>query len=232
MIELYTAATPNGFKASIMLEESGLDYQVMPIDLGLGEQKEKNYLKLNPNGRIPTIVDRDPGNGGGDFAVFESGAILIYLADKCGKYLPTNTPENIQTRSRVVQWLMFQMAGIGPMMGQAGVFFRYAPEKIQYAIDRYQNESLRLLNILNKHLADNEYLAGDYSIADIATYPWAVAYDYIGVDIDGLDHLQDWLDRIGQRPAVQKGMAIPEAVDMKDEEKNAERASKVQGLLS
>jgi len=232
MIALYTAATPNGFKASIMLEESGLDYNVTHIDLGLGEQKQADYLKLNPNGRIPTIVDCDPGNGGGDFAVFESGAILVYLADKCGKFLPANTPENIKSRSLVIQWLMFQMAGIGPMMGQAGVFFRYAPEKIQYAIDRYQHECRRLFEILNKQLAGNEYLAGDYSIADIATYPWAVAYDYIGVDIDGLDHLQDWLDRIAKRPAVQKGMTIPEAVDMNDEEKNAERARKVQELLA
>ncbi|MFV1993276.1 MAG: glutathione S-transferase family protein, partial [Acidiferrobacterales bacterium] len=127
MIALYTAATPNGFKASIMLEESGLDYHVTPVDLGAGEQKQENYLKINPNARIPTIVDRDPDNGGGDFAVFESGAILIYLADKCGKFLPANTPENIKSRSRVIQWLMFQMGGIGPMMGQAGVFFRYAP---------------------------------------------------------------------------------------------------------
>jgi len=127
---------------------------------------------------------------------------------------------------------MFQMAGIGPMMGQAGVFFRYAPEKIQYAIDRYQNESRRLFEILNKQLAGNEYLAGDYSIADIASYPWVEAHDYIGVDIDGLNHLQDWLDRIAQRPAVQKGMTIPEAVDNKDEEKNAERARKVQELLA
>ncbi len=232
MIELYTAATPNGFKASIMLEESGLDYNVTHIDLGLGEQKQENYLKINPNGRIPTIVDHDPGNGGGDFAVFESGAILIYLADKCGKFLPANTPENIKSRSWVIQWLMFQMANIGPMMGQAGVFFRYAPEKIQYAIDRYQNESRRLFAILNKQLADNEYLAGDYSIADIASYPWVEAYDYIGVDIDDLDHLQRWLDTIAERPAVQKGMIIPEAIDMKDEEKNAERARKVQDLLA
>lgn len=232
MITLYTAATPNGFKASIMLEESGLDYRVTPIDLGLGEQKQADYLKINPNGRIPTIIDHAPVNGGGDFAVFESGAILIYLADKCSKFLPANTPENTRSRSRVIQWLMFQMAGIGPMMGQAGVFFRYAPEKIQYAIDRYQNESLRLFKVLDKQLADNEYLAGDYSIADIATYPWAVAYDYIGVDIDDLAHVQRWLDTIAKRPAVQKGMAIPEAIDMKDEEKNAERASKVKELLA
>src|SRR6187397_1601473 len=161
MIELFTAATPNGWKVSIALEELGLPYTVRPISLGKLEQKEEWFLKINPNGRIPAIIDHDNG----DFAVFESGAILIYLAEKTGKLLPTDT----KGRSVAIQWLMFQMGGIGPMQGQANVFFRYAPEKIQYAIDRYQNETKRLYQVLDRRLGEAEYLAGDYSIADIAT---------------------------------------------------------------
>ena len=164
MIELLTSETPNGWKISIALEEMGLPYTVRHIVLSKGEQKEDWYVKLNPNGRIPTIVDHDNG----DFAVFESGAILIYLAEKTGKLMP----KDVKGRSLVIQWLMFQMAGIGPMMGQANVFFRYAPEKIQYAIDRYQRESMRLFGVLDRRLAGNEYLAGDYSIADIANFSW------------------------------------------------------------
>src|SRR5213078_141016 len=159
VIDLYTAPTPNGWKVSILLEELGMPYTVRPIRLQEGEQKEPWYLKLNPNGRIPTIVDRDEG----DFAVFESGAIMIYLAEKAGRLLPTDR----KGRSIVIQWLMFQMGGIGPMMGQANVFYRYFPEKIQPAIDRYQNECRRLFEVLNTRLADHEWLACDYSIADI-----------------------------------------------------------------
>ena len=162
MIELYTAPTPNGWKASVALEELGLAYTVRPVNILSGEQKKPEYLKLNPNGRIPTIVDHD--NGG--FAVFESGAILIYLAEKTGRLMPGD----VNGRSRVIQWLMFQMGGVGPMMGQANVFFRYLTEKIQPAIDRYQNESRRLFEVLDRRLAESEYLAGDYSIADIANW--------------------------------------------------------------
>jgi glutathione S-transferase len=162
MIELFTAATPNGWKASITLEELALPYKVRPISFDKREQKEPWYLKINPNGRIPTIVDHD--NGG--FAVFESGALMIYLAEKAGKLLP----RDVKGRSLVIQWLMFQMGGIGPMMGQANVFYRYAPERIPYAIDRYQREVRRLFEVLNTQLADHEYLAGDYSIADIANW--------------------------------------------------------------
>src|SRR5277367_5088693 len=164
MIDLYTAATPNGWKISIALEELGLAYSVHVLSFSKQEQKAEAYLKINPNGRIPAIVDRDNG----DSAVFESGAILIYLAEKTGRLMP----QDPKGRSVVIQWLMFQMAGIGPMMGQANVFFRYAPEKIPYAIDRYQREVRRLFGVLDRRLADHTYLAGDYSIADIASWSW------------------------------------------------------------
>jgi GST-like protein len=201
MIDLYTSPTPNGHKASIALEELALPYEVHAINLMAAEQKKPEYLKINPNGRIPTIVDRDAG----DFAVFESGAILVYLAEKTGKLMPTD----VKGRSRVMQWLMFQMGGVGPMMGQANVFFRYFPEKIQPAIDRYQNECRRLFEVLNTQLADHEYLAGDYSIADIANWSWVRTYKWSGVSVDGLDHLQRWLGAIAARPAAQRGLAVP-----------------------
>jgi GST-like protein len=202
MIELLTAATPNGWKISIALEELGLPYTVKPISLSNLEQKEEWFLKINPNGRIPAIVD----HGNGDFQVFESGAILIYLAEKTGKLLSTEP----KARSQVLQWLMFQMSGVGPMMGQANVFFRYAPEKIPYAIDRYQREVRRLFEVLERQLKDNTYIAGpDYSIADIALFPWVAGHEWSGVSIDGLTSLKRWLDLVGARPAVVKGRAIP-----------------------
>jgi GSH-dependent disulfide-bond oxidoreductase len=201
MIDLYTAATPNGWKASITLEELELPYELHPIDLSSGEQKKPWFTAINPNGRIPAIVDRDND----DFAVFESGAIMIYLAEKTGRLLPTDA----KGRSRVLQWLMFQMGGLGPMMGQANVFTRYFPEKIPAAIDRYQRESRRLLEVLDGHLAGNEYLAGDYSIADIANWSWAHIHEWPGIDISGLDNLKRWLDQIAARPAVQRGVARP-----------------------
>ncbi len=173
MIDLYTSPTPNGWKASIMLEEIGLPYTVKPIRLAMLEQKQEWYLKLNPNGRIPTIVDHDEGG----FAVFESGAILVYLAEKTGQLMPKDT----KGRSTVIQWLMFQMGGIGPMQGQANVFYRYAPEKIPYAIERYQKETKRLYKVLDHRLADREYLAGDYSIADIATWPWVTLHGQVAI---------------------------------------------------
>jgi GST-like protein len=201
MIDLYTAPTPNGWKASIMLEEVGLPYAVKAIRLDQQEQKEAWFLKINPNGRIPAIVDRDAD----DFAVFESGAILIYLAEKTGRLLPSEP----QARSRVLQWLMFQMGGVGPMQGQSNVFFRYAPEKIPFAIDRYQRETRRLYEVLDGALAEREYLAGDYSIADIATWPWARISAWAGVDVDDLPNLQRWLALVGERPAVAVGWKIP-----------------------
>ena len=206
MIELFTSETPNGWKVSIALEEMGLPYEYRHIRLSQREQKQDWYLKLNPNGRIPTII----AHANPVLVVFESGAILVYLAEKTGLFLP----RDMKGRSLVMQWLMFQMSGVGPMMGQANVFYRYAPEKIPYAIDRYQREVRRLLEILDRRLADHEYLAGDYSIADIATWPWARGYEWSGVSIDGLDHLRRWLDKVGARPAVQRGKDIPPAVDL------------------
>ncbi len=205
MIELFTAGTPNGFKASVTLEEMGLDYTVRAISFDKREQKEDWFLKINPNGRIPAIVDR----GNGDFAVFESGAIMHYLARKTGQLMPADE----KGESLVMQWLMFQMGGVGPMMGQANVFYRYAPEKIPYAIERYQKESRRLLEVLDSRLADNEYLAGAYSIADIANFCWARGHGWGGISIDGLDHLKRWIDQIEARPAVQRGLAVPEKID-------------------
>jgi glutathione S-transferase len=206
MIDLYTAETPNGWKISIALEELGLPYRVHALALSKNEQKAGWYLEINPNGRIPAIVDRDNG----DFAIFESGAILMYLAEKAGRLMPADP----RGRSLVIQWLMFQMGGVGPMMGQANVFFRYAPEKIPYAIERYQREVRRLLEVLNIRLEAHEYLAGDYSIADIANWCWASGYAWAGVSIDGLDPLRRWIDKIGARPAVQRGCRVPPPTDL------------------
>jgi len=218
MIDLYTSTTPNGRKVSIMLEETGLPYITKHLKLGKMEQKEDWYMELNPNGRIPTIVDHDND----DFAVFESGAILIYLAEKTGMFLPTD----VKGRSTVIQWLMFQKAGIGPMQGQANVFYRYAPEKIEYAIRRYQKETRRLYEVLNVRLKDNEYLAGDYySIADIATYPWIHVHDWAGVEMHDLENLKRWKEVVGQRPAVKRGMDVPRPPGM--DEKAAERGAKL-----
>ncbi|WP_027896980.1 glutathione S-transferase family protein [Zestomonas thermotolerans] len=201
MIELFTAATPNGHKVSIALEELGLPYQVRVLSFDKREQKAPEFLRINPNGRIPAIVDHDND----DFPVFESGAILIYLAEKTGRLMPSDP----KGRSRVIQWLMFQMGGIGPMQGQANVFYRYFPEKLQPAIDRYQHETRRLYEVLDGRLAETEYLAGDYSIADIATFPWVRVHDWAGVSVDGLEHLQRWLAAIESRPAVQRGLQVP-----------------------
>ena len=224
MIELFTAATPNGWKASITLEELALPYKVRRIDFEKREQKEPWYLQLNPNGRIPTIVDHD--NGG--FAVFESGALMIYLAEKAGRLLPSD----VKGRSLVIQWLMFQMGGIGPMMGQANVFFRYAPERIPYAIERYQREVRRLFEVLDTRLKEHEFLAGDYSIADIANWSWVRGYKWSGVTLDGLPNLTRWLDAIAERPAVKRGVDVPERVDLEEMIRKADEArAKVSGIL-
>ena len=212
MIDLFTAGTPNGRKATIMLEETGLNYQYRALDFGKQEQKEPWYLEINPNGRIPAIVDNETG-----ITVFESGAILIYLAEKTGLFLPTDTA----SRSQVIQWLMFQMGGVGPMQGQAHVFYRYAPETIPYAIERYQTETMRLYTVLDTQLADHEFIAGDYSIADMATYPWVAQHEWAGVDITDLEHLQRWLQAVGNRPAVSCGMQVPPPDDANDEIKCA-----------
>jgi len=188
-----------------MLEELKLPYNVIAVDLGKKEQKKAKYLKLNPNGRIPTIVDRENEN----FVVFESGAILIYLAEKTGQLLP----EHPEKRSVVLQWLMFQMGGIGPMQGQAHVFYRYAPEKIEYAINRYQKETFRLYQVLDDQLKENEYLADDFSIADIATWPWVRRHRWAGVEIEKLFNLRRWMENLENRPAFQKGIEVPYTLD-------------------
>jgi len=213
-ITLYTAATPNGWKVSIALEEMGLPYSVRVIDFSASEQKTDWYQEINPNGRIPTLDDDG-------FTIFESGAILVYLAEKTGTFLP----RDVQGRSRVMQWLMFQMSGIGPMMGQVNVFARYFPEKIQSVIDRYRRESLRLFGVLDRQLAGNEYVAGDYSIADIALWPWVSGYDYSGLSIEGFDNIQRWLALVGARPAVQAGRDVPIKRDRAAEIEQASKAA-------
>ncbi|RKH63979.1 glutathione S-transferase family protein [Corallococcus aberystwythensis] len=223
MIDLYTWGTPNGFKVSVALEELGLPYTVHALDISTGVQKEPAFLAINPNGRIPAIVDRAEG----DFAVFESGAILLYLAEKTGRLMPTDA----KGRSLVTQWLMFQMAGVGPMQGQANVFFRYFPEKLQPAIDRYQNETRRLYTVLESRLKDHEYLAGDYSIADIANWAWVRSHDWAGVSLDGLPGVQRWLAAIENRPAVQRGLDVPTPRKQEDARTAAERIEGARALI-
>ncbi len=204
MIDLYTWTTPNGRKPSIMLEECGLDYKVHPINIGKDEQFAPDFLKISPNNKIPAIVDHD--GVGGPTSIFESGAILIYLAEKTGKFLPKQEP----ARSQVMSWLMFQMGGIGPMMGQFSHFARFSNEKIPYAINRYETETHRLFGVMEKTLNGSDYLAGNYSIADIATYPWvSVGFNMLEMDSEKYPNIEGWLDRIDERPAVQRGMAVP-----------------------
>lgn len=205
MIDLYTYATPNGHKVSCTLEALQFEYNAITIDIGKDEQKTPEFLAINPNGRIPAIVDR----ANGDFSLFESGAIMIYLADKAGQLLPTDAKE----RATVIQWLMFQMGGLGPMMGQANVFFRYFPEKIQPAIDRYQNETRRLLEVLNTRLGESEWLAADFSIADIANWCWARTHSWSGVSTDGLDNLARWMEQVKTQPGIEKGVTVPFSLD-------------------
>ena len=205
MIDLYTWPTPNGHKASIMLEEIGLDYRVHPIDIANGEQFAPAYQAINPNGKIPTIVDQD-GPGGAPFAVFESGAILIYLAEKTGRFLSADP----RRRSQAIQWLMFQVGGVGPMFGQAQHFRRFAPQPLPYAIQRYSKEAARLYGVLDKRLGASEFLAGgEYSIADIASYPWVARHEWQGVALTDYPNVGRWVAAVGQRPAVQRGMQVP-----------------------
>ena len=226
MIHLYTASTPNGHKVSCLLEALEMPYEVHSVNLAEGEQKKPEFLKISPNGRIPAIVDTD--NDG--LSIFESGAIMLYLADKAGKLIPND----VKGRAKVTEWLMFQMGGIGPMMGQANVFFRYFPEKIQPAIDRYQNESRRLFEVLDTHLADNKWLAGEYSIADIANWCWVRTHNWSGVSIDGLTNLEDWKNRMYEQPGMIQGTKVPVSRESilkneKDEKefiKNAEKMVK------
>ncbi|HWL72227.1 MAG TPA: glutathione binding-like protein [Geminicoccus sp.] len=199
MIDLYYWPTPNGHKITMFLEEVGLPYQIKPVNIGKGEQFEPDFLKIAPNNRMPAIVDHEPPGGGEPISVFESGAILVYLADKTGKFLPTD-----RRRYDVLQWLFWQMGGLGPMAGQNHHFGRYAPEKIPYAIDRYVKETGRLYGVLDRRLADREYIAGEYSIADMASYPWIVPYENQGQNLDDFPHLQRWFNKIKARPATER----------------------------
>src|SRR6185437_13713483 len=204
MIELYTWATPNGRKVSIMLEEVALPYETIKVDITKGDQFKPDYLTVNPNGKIPAIVDRE-GPTGGRLAVWESGAILIYLAEKTGKLLSDDPVLRLTT----IEWLMFQMSGVGPMLGQAHHFRRFAPERIPYAIERYEKEAARLYGVLDRRLGESEYLAGAYSIADIATFPWIARHEWQGVALDDFPNVKRWFATISSRPAVQRGMQVP-----------------------
>lgn len=203
MIDLYYWPTPNGHKVSIMLEETGLAYRVKPINILKGEQFDPAFLKISPNNRMPAIVD-DDGPGGATVRLFESGAILIYLAEKTGRFLPADPVPRYQT----IQWLMFQMGGVGPMFGQAGHFLHYAPEKVSYGIDRYLKETHRLYGVLDKRLGEAAYLADDYSIADMATYPWIRIYPFHEIDLDAYPNVKRWKAAIDARPAVVRGVAV------------------------
>ncbi len=203
MIDLHTWPTPNGFKVSIMLEETGLPYTVIPVDISEGDQFKPAFLKISPNNKMPAIVDRD-GPDGGPYALFESGAILMYLAEKTGRFMPSA----VAGRYRVIQWLMFQMGGIGPMLGQAHHFRQYAPESLPYAIDRYTNETGRLYGVMDRRLGDSEYLAGDYSIADIACFPWIRSYERQGQKLEDFANVKRWFEAIGDRPAVRNGLQV------------------------
>lgn len=203
MIELYYWPTPNGHKITIFLEEAGLPYEIRPVNIAKGEQFAAEFLKISPNNRMPAIVDRDPSDGGPAISVFESGAILEYLAEKSGLFLPKDT----RGRFEVLEWLFWQMGGLGPMAGQNHHFSAYAPEKIPYAIRRYVNETARLYGVLNKRLADREYIAGAYSIADMACYPWIVPHERQGQDLDNFPHLKRWFQAIANRPAVIRAYA-------------------------
>ncbi len=204
MIDLYTWGTPNGRKVSVMLEECALTYNVHKVDIGKGDQFKPEFVTINPNSKIPAIVDKD-GPGGNPISVFESGAILIYLAEKSGKFLPADPHQ----RYAVLQWLMFQMGGVGPMFGQAHHFIRFAPEKVPYGIERYSKETRRLYGVMDKRLEQNEFLAGNpYSIADIATYPWVARHEYHQVDLAEFPNVKRWFDAISARPPVAKGMAV------------------------
>ncbi len=204
MIDLHYAPTPNGWKISIMLEECGLPYTLKPMQLGKGDQHTPDYLKLSPNGRMPAIVDHAPADGGPPLSIFESGAILLYLAEKSGRFLP----QDLRGRMAVTQWLMWQMAGLGPMLGQNGHFLLYAPEKIPYAIERYTREAKRLYGVLDGQLATSDYVAGDYSIADMACFPWIMTHKAQGLTLDEFPNVKRWFALVRARPLVQKGLEV------------------------
>jgi len=209
MIELYYWPTPNGHKVTMFLEEVGLPYEIVPINIGKGDQFKPDFLKIAPNNRMPAIIDRAPKDGGAPVSVFESGAILEYLGDKSGKFFPAD----LRGRNEVRQWLFWQMGGLGPMAGQNHHFAHYAPEKLPYAIERYINETNRLYGVLNRRLADRPFVAGDYSIADMAAYPWIVPWKRQGQNLDDFPNLRRWFDTIRARPAVQKAYALADSIN-------------------
>ncbi len=200
MLDIYFWTTPNGYKPLLFLEETGLPYKLVPIDIGAGDQFDPDFLKIAPNNRIPALVDHDPAGGGEPISIFESGAMLLYLAEKTGQFLPAD----LRGRHEVLQWLFWQMGGLGPMAGQNHHFAAYAPEKIPYAIDRYVKETGRLYAVLNKRLADREFVAGDYSIADMASYPWTVSHERQSQDLNDFPHLKRWFEAIAARPATER----------------------------
>ena len=219
MIDLYFWTTPNGYKPLILLEEAGLDYRLVGVDISSGAQFEPEFLKIAPNNRIPAMVDQAPADGGGPLSLFESGAILEYLADKCGQFLP----QELRGRWETLQWLYWQMGGLGPMAGQNHHFVTYAPERIPYAMKRYVDETARLYGVLDKRLADRDYVAGAYSIADMACYPWCLLWERQQQDLADFPHLKAWMERIAERPAVvrasEKGRALNDKPTVSEESK-------------
>lgn len=222
MIDFYTAATPNGYKVAMLLEETGLDYTPHFLELSKQEQKTPEFLAINPNGRVPAIVDDG-------FPVFESGAILLYLAEKTGQFLPAE----LQARSRVVQWVMWQMAGLGPMMGQLNVFSRYFPEHLPSVIARYERETYRLFGVLEGQLEKHDFVAGDeYTIADMACWPWVIAHEWPGLTLDNHPRLKDWATRIGDRPATQRALQVPPRADTNDPDVNRSYVERAKAILA
>jgi len=209
MIDLHYWTTPNGHKITMFLEEAGLAYKIIPVNIGTGAQFQPEFLAIAPNNRIPAIVDHDPKGGGRPLSLFESGAILLYLAEKTGKFLPTD----LYGRAETLQWLFWQMGGLGPMAGQNHHFSQYAPEKLPYAIERYVKETNRLYGVLNKRLADREFIVGAYSIADMACYPWIVPYERQGQDLNQFPHLKRWFETIQARPATVKAYALAKEIN-------------------
>lgn len=209
MIDLHYWTTPNGHKITIFLEETGLPYKIFPVNISKGDQFKPEFLAIAPNNRIPAIVDHEPADGGAPLSIFESGAILLYLAEKTGRFIPSD----FRARNEVLEWLFWQMGGLGPMAGQNHHFKQYAPETLPYAIDRYVNETNRLYGVLNKRLADREFVAGDYSIADMASYPWVVPYERQGQNLDDFPHLKRWFHAIGERPATKRAYEIAKEIN-------------------
>ena len=224
-IDLYYWPTPNGWKVSIFLEETGLDYNLVPVDIGNGDQHDPDYLKISPNNKMPAIVDPE-GPDGEKISLFESGAILLYLSEKTGQF----SPQSVRRRYNALEWLMFQMGSVGPMLGQAHHFRQYAPEEISYAIDRYTNEAARIYGVIDRRLADKDYFIGDYSIVDMAVYPWIVPYENQGQRLEDFPNLARWFERVSDRPAVQRGLKVGEELRRPLQEMDEESRNKLFGI--